>query len=166
MSCVHGKDPWQSAYDEMRFFQGKSIEGVDTKTLNGKIVCGYQGWFNTPDDGYSLGWKHYSSEVGRRKGQFKPGFSSIEFWPHTSEFPAEALTETKWRKKNGSPAKVFTSTHPGVVMKHFEWMQEYGIEAAFLQRFVGPTVTKSARFRKNNRILDNVRTAANATGRA
>ena len=32
-----------------------SAAKVDTSTLTGKIMCGYQGWFNCPDDGADLG---------------------------------------------------------------------------------------------------------------
>ena len=155
-------DTWEAAVKEMKKFDGVSVKGVDTGTLTGKIVCGYQGWFNTPDDGFNLGWKHYSGV----RGGFRPGSCSIDYWPHTSEFPEEALAATPWKKKDGTPAMVFTSTHPDVVMKHFEWMRDYGIEAAFLQRFSGSATRSPATFRNNNRVLDNVRAAANATGRA
>ena len=42
----------------MRPFTGVSNRGVDTRTLTGKVMSGYQGWFNTPDDGAGRGWVH------------------------------------------------------------------------------------------------------------
>jgi len=45
------------AIREMKTFRGESVKGVDTSTLTGKTICGYQGWFNTLDDGFDLGWK-------------------------------------------------------------------------------------------------------------
>lgn len=159
-SLTHAGE-WEDAIREMKRFRGTSVKGVDTSTLKGKIVCGYQGWFGTPNDGYTSSFTHYAN-----KGKFRPGFCSIDYWPHTAEFPKEALAKTPWKKKDGSTAMVFTSAHPAVVLTHFKWMQQYGIEAAFLQRFVRPSTTNPGIFRKNNRVLDNVRAAANATGRA
>ena len=40
-------------------------EAVDAKTLTGKVMYGYQGWFNCEGDGADLGWTHWS----RRRNQ-------------------------------------------------------------------------------------------------
>src|SRR4051812_4648284 len=40
----------------MRVFAGTSHPEVDTSTLNGKVMCGYQGWFTAEGDGTALGW--------------------------------------------------------------------------------------------------------------
>ena len=50
-------------------------------SIIGKILCGYQGWFNAEGDGADLGWKHYMN-----KGKFEPGMCSIDFWPDMTEF--------------------------------------------------------------------------------
>ena len=84
------KVTWESALSEMKAFSGKSVKGVDTSTLRGKIVTGYQGWFNTPNDGAGLNWKHYSGKGGK----FEPGTLSVDFWPHTAEFQESSLEET------------------------------------------------------------------------
>jgi hypothetical protein len=37
-------EPWLHSY------AGPSQSDVDATTLDGKVLCGYQGWFNTPCD--------------------------------------------------------------------------------------------------------------------
>ncbi len=153
---------WETALADMRPFTGPSIKGVDTTTLNGKIVTGYQGWFNTPNDGFGLGWKHYQHP----NGKFQPGSVSVDYWPHTAEFDQSKLEETSFRKQDGSKAMVYSSVQADVVDTHFRWMKEYGIEAAFLQRFAEPSTGSPRHFRHNNRVLERVRSSANAHGRA
>ena len=38
----------------------KNVQPVDPGTLTGKVMVGYQGWFNCPKDGSELGWKHWA----------------------------------------------------------------------------------------------------------
>src|SRR5205807_1471077 len=38
-------EPW------LRPCTGPTRTDVDATTLDGKVLCGYQGWFNTPGDG-------------------------------------------------------------------------------------------------------------------
>src|SRR5262245_4691838 len=57
----------------LRPYDGPSAPGVDCSTLTGKVMCGYQGWYTTPEDGSGRGWRHYPA-----KGQFKPGFCGID----------------------------------------------------------------------------------------
>src|SRR3954464_650030 len=40
-------------------YDGPSEHGVDTSTLTGKVMCGYQGWFNCDGDGAGRGWAHW-----------------------------------------------------------------------------------------------------------
>ncbi|MGY8719902.1 MAG: hypothetical protein ACKVI3_19210, partial [Verrucomicrobiia bacterium] len=41
-------------------YTGSSVTGVDTSTLDGKVMTGYQGWFNAKGDGANLGWTHWA----------------------------------------------------------------------------------------------------------
>ena len=45
--------PWPRPY------AGPSRSDVDATTLDGKVLCGYQGWFNTPCDGAGFGFTHW-----------------------------------------------------------------------------------------------------------
>ena len=57
---------------------------VDVRTLTGKVVCGYQGWFRGEGDGSNNGWHHYGGRHG-----FSPGDAGIEIWPDVREIPAK-----------------------------------------------------------------------------
>lgn len=146
-------------------FDGISNPGVDTSTLDGKVIVGYQGWFNTPEDGSHLDWKHYRSEKKDLYEMFRPGASSIDYWPDMSEFDNDEKYRTGFRHPDGSPAYVFSSRNPKTVSRHFKWMKEYGIHAAAVQRFThelweSPTITAN-----RNQVLSYVRAAANEHGR-
>jgi hypothetical protein len=134
-------------------------DGVDVSTLDGKVVCGYQGWFRCEGDGANNGWHHYAPG-----GKFEPGNSHIEMWPDTREFPAADLFATPFQFPDGTPAQVFSSHRKSTVDLHFKWMREYGIDGAFIQRFA--TTTRDRRFREPmDTVLDHCRAAAAANGR-
>ena len=102
-----------------------SAAKVDTSTLTGKIMCGYQGWFNCPTDGADLGWTHWARHNGPEMG---PGSATVDLWPDVSQYDADELYSTKFRLANGQPAKVFSSHNRKTVRRHFKWMQESGID--------------------------------------
>jgi hypothetical protein len=132
---------------------------VDTSTITGKVVTGYQGWFRCEGDGSNNGWHHYGA-----KGKFEPGYAGIEMWPDVSELTAEEKFATGFRNADGSVAHVFSSVKEATVRRHFEWMRDYGIDGAFLQRFA--VQTRDKRFRDPmDQVLGHCRASANATGR-
>ncbi len=127
--------------------------------LDGKVMCGYQGWFRVPEDGSQNGWHHYSP--GKT---FEPGKCGIDLWPDVRELAAEERFATGFKMVDGSVAEVFSSVRRATVQLHFQWMLEYGIDGVFLQRFVAST--RDPRFRKPaDEVLDSCRSAATATGR-
>ena len=131
-----------------------------TDFAEGKVYCGYQGWFRSEGDGTASGWQHYSAG-----GRFEPGSCSIDLWPDVRELPAAARALTGFNHPDGSAAEVFTSAHRGTVRTHFEWMRDYGIDGAFLQRFA--VSTRDARLRPPmDDILKYVGEAASATRRS
>jgi hypothetical protein len=143
----------------MRPYDGPSAPGVDCATLTGKAICGYQGWFSTPADGSGRGWRHYPA-----RGQFKPGFCTIDLWPDVSELDADEKYATPFRHKDGKPAEVFSSHNRKTVLRHFQWMQQYGIDGVFLQRF-GVETLDPKNLRHCNMVLAHCREGANRYGR-
>jgi len=135
---------------------------VDVSTLTGKVMCGYQGWFNTPDDGAGLGWTHWAR---RRQEPFAPGNVTVDLWPDVSEYAPEELFETGFRHADGRPAKVFSSHNRATVDRHFQWMREYGIDGAFVQRFANGLHSDALRGHKDA-VLAHARAGANRHGRA
>jgi hypothetical protein len=145
---------------EMKPFAGESLSGVDRSTLAGKVMCGYQGWFTAEGDGSGRGWTHYG-----RGGRFEPGRCSIDLWPDVGEFDADEKFATAFRHADGSAAQVFSSIHPKTVDRHFRWMQEYGIDGAFVQRFAVETFA-AKNLRHCNTVLAHCRDGANRHARA
>lgn len=105
---------------------------VDPSTLTGKVMCGYQGWFNCEGDGANLGWTHWARRRGQTPG---PGNVTVDLWPDVSEYGEDELFTTQFKLADGSTAKVFSSYHRATVSRHFRWMKDYGIDGVFLQRF-------------------------------
>lgn len=61
----------------------------------------------------------------------------FDFFPDTSAYPSECLFDTGFEFANGTTAKLYDNTCAGVVDLHFKWMQQYGIDGVFVQRFYG-----------------------------
>jgi len=137
---------------------------VDATTVHGKVMCGYQGWFRCPGDAANMGWIHWSGDQTR----IAPDTLTFDMWPDVSEydldslFPAEGFTHP-----DGTQAYLFTSDSATVVLKHFEWMREYGLDGIWLQHFAVdlPGGPLPERYASRMSVLNHVREAAKATGR-
>jgi hypothetical protein len=140
-------------------YRRDSMAGVDPSTLHQKILCGYQGWFTAPDDGAGRGWTHYG-----RGGRFEPGRCHIDLWPDVSDLDEDEKFATPLRHEDGSTAYVFSSHHRKTVLRHFRWMQEYGIDGAFVQRFAVETF-HPPNLHHCNTVLTHCREGANRSGR-
>lgn len=150
-----GNTPGNSDFNSLGddFVAHKDGEPYDT--YMGLIMAGYQGWFGTPGDGSPMtqvpnqGWYHY-----RESEMFRPGVlrNSIDFWPDMREYevqytpgdmyPASGGSESAYSASpfllpDGSHATLFSSYDESTVMLHFKWMQQYGLDGVFMQRFVG-----------------------------
>ena len=147
--------------DVLRPYDGPSVAGVDPTTLTGKVMTGYQGWFNCEGDGAGLGWTHWARN---RHKTFGPGNVTVDFWPDVSEYDDDELYTTAFTYADGTPARTFSSHNRKTVVRHFQWMAEYGIDGAFVQRFTHSLHDKTKRCHKD-KVLSSAREGANRYGR-
>ena len=133
---------------------------IDPGTLAGKVMVGYQGWFNAEGDGARRGYNHWT----RGGAKPAPGNVRVDLWPDLSEFPAAERFPTELVHADGSRAEVFSSFLRPTVVRHFAWMQEHGIDGAFLQRFIN-SLGRGTSLAANNAVLENVRAGARQHGR-
>lgn len=137
---------------------------IDPGTLTGKVLCGYQGWFRCPTDGARLGWVHWSRDPLR----LTPRSLTVEMWPDMKEYSLEErFAVPGFSHADGQPAVLFSSAHPRTVLRHFEWMRDYGIDGAWLQHFVVdlPGEGSAERYATRLATLRHVARAAEQTGR-
>lgn len=145
--------------------QLKAQDVVDATTWNNKIMAGYQGWFRTPGDRPgSKSWAHVFNVRGDT-AKLLPARLALDTWPDMSQYDADEKTVVPgWTNPDGSPATMYSAQNPKTVLRHFQWMKQYGIDGAWLSEFCGS-------FRNGKpdsamyTIMKNVQAAATATGR-
>ena len=147
--------------ETLRPYDGPVERGVDTSTLAGKLMAGYQGWFNAEGDGAGRGWNHWSKD---RKAP-GPANIRVDLWPDLSEFGPGELFPSDFTRPDGTRVPLFSSFRPETVLRHFAWMREYGLHGAFVQRFPVDLGNPKA-LRHNNTVLAHCREGANRNGRA
>ena len=128
-------------------------------SYEGLVMCGYQGWHDCEGDGADRDWGHYVPD----HGYFGPEHCKIDVWPETSEY--EKLYETGFKYADGTTAYIQSPYDYSTVDTHFRWMQEYGIDGVFMQRFIGYTSNPKLNNHFNT-ILSHAKTAANKYQRA
>ena len=143
---------------------------VDSSTLRGRVMCGYQAWFRCPGDDSGIGWYHWV----RSRNEFRAGLLTVDMWPDVSLYPeSETFPVPGFTHPDGSQARLFTSDSKSVVARHFELLRDYGIDGVWLQRFVvglpgkGPLPPELCEKYSvsHQRITGSIRESAEATGR-
>ncbi len=135
-------------------------------TLNGLILCGYQGWFATPTDGASQSWKHYSTSTQRLGQLFEPGACSIDMWPDMREYDSGEQYATAFTNPDGTKASIFSSYKLKTSLLHFRWMEEYGLDGVILQRFVTSIRSAGSLRNFNDTVMIHTLKAAKAYNKA
>ena len=143
-------------------YGGPAADGVDASTLTGKVMCGYQGWFGAAGDGSGprLAWPHWT----RRSGKPADGTITVDLWPDVSELGPDERFATKMNLADARQAEVFSSFVKPTVLRHFQWMRDYGIDGVFVQRFIS-SLRKHESLQRCNAVLSNCREGASRFGR-
>lgn len=131
--------------------QIKHSEQTLYPNYKGLIMAGYQGWFRAAGDG--SGANHFAYGDEKRSG--------IDMWPDISEY--EKTYPTPWKLANGETARFFSSYDKSTIDLHFKWMQDYGVDGVFMQRFFG---NAKSRDKASSTILANAFRAASDKKRA
>jgi len=141
-------------------FVSATALAIDTNySLIGKVMCGYQGWFNAPGDGASRGWVHWG-----RNRDFSPTKCTVDMWPDMTEMGAsEKFLASGFY--DGIDHYVFSSHNYDTVVRHFQWMWDYGIDGVYLQRFANGTIPGSLSVNHKNDVLDYCKAGANLYGK-
>jgi len=105
------------------FGQNKHSSETLYPTYKGLIMAGYQGWFRAEGDGSQSTRYVYGNE----------NHSGIDVWPDVTEY--EKTYPTPFKLPNGHQARFFSSVDKSTIDLHFKWMQQYGIDGVFMQRF-------------------------------
>jgi hypothetical protein len=122
-------------------------------SYKGLVMAGYQGWFRAAGDGSAT--KRYAYGDDNRSG--------VDMWPDVSEY--EKTYETPHKLADGTPARFFSSLDKSTVDLHFKWMQQYGVDGVFMQRFFDDTHNEN-RKKESSQILQNAFEAASKYKRA
>lgn len=111
---------------------------TDLNNMQGKGVAGYQAWFRANDTRTDTGWYHWSNSGNH------PAADNVhtEMYPYTADYTTNGATLYQsglGNLGNGDPALLFNSTDKEIIDTHFEWMKEYDIDGAAIQRFYSST---------------------------
>lgn len=105
---------------------------IDRDGVAGRVLCGYQGWFTAEGDGAGLGWRHW--RIADREAP-QGSRIAVDMLPDVSELAAEERFASDVAGADGKPIEFFSSHQSATVLRHFQWMRDYGIDGAFVQRF-------------------------------
>jgi glycoprotein endo-alpha-1,2-mannosidase len=155
-ACINKGEEETADDADVTIRQSKHTTSSKFMSYKGLVMAGYQGWFNCEGDGADRGWTHYS-----KNGEFEDGSCTIDYWPEMDEY--EVKYKTPFTFADGSPAYVFSSYDESTVDLHFRWMNEYGIDGVFMQRFFS-VLTNENRLNHNDKVLRSAIKAANKYG--
>lgn len=134
---------------------------IDREGLAGRVLCGYQGWFNAEGDGADLQWHHWLIRDPSLPGGTRPG---IDMLPDVGELGLNERFASDLAGADGRPVELFSSYVRPTVLRHFRWMRDYGIDGVFVQRF-GVALRDPKRLAHFTKVLGSCRDGALEHGR-
>ena len=135
----------------------RAAPAVDPSTLNGKVLLGYQGWFNCPGDGSpGSNWRSWA------RGAPSADTLTVDLYPDLRELDRDELCPAPGLTIGGKPAFLYSAWNPKTVLRHFRWMKEYGLDGVLVQRFVTTIAGKRA---GGDVLLKNIIAGAAESGR-
>jgi hypothetical protein len=151
----------------MRIFQFVSLvwiaaaplaaRAADSPALDGKVLFGYQGWFDCPSESApARTWSHWARRAPSAETLV------IDMYPDLREFDRDELCAIPGMSVGDKPAYLFSARNAKTVVRHFRWMREYGLDGVLVQRFIGGTARNRA---EGDVVLRNIMAAAEQTGR-
>ena len=110
----------------------KARDSVDSSTLTGKLIMGYQGWFNCPGDGTKVGWWHWFTGPRRARGL------AARTPPITLRAEQCVARRARRRRQSGESAERREPGNGGA--RNSPWTQQDGLDEASpcSVRAVGP----------------------------
>jgi hypothetical protein len=135
---------------------------IDATTLHKKVLCGYQGWFRAGGDRGAV-WDHWNRDWSTPPRTNALDMLTFDMWPDESEY-THKYAVPGFTYPGGAQAYLYSAQDQQTIDKHFDWMQEYGIDGVVVQRFVTQTPPDNVQAWKTN-VLRYVRAAAIRTGR-
>ena len=118
----------------------RAADRVDASTLEGKVLLGYQGWFSCPGDGSPHNnWRSWS------RGVPSATTLTVDLYPDLRELGPDEPCQVPGMTIDGKPAYRYSAWHRKTVLRHFQWIKQYGLDGVFVQRFVGTVADKRAR---------------------
>ncbi|MCU0782543.1 MAG: glycoside hydrolase family 71/99-like protein [Verrucomicrobia bacterium] len=130
---------------------------VDSSTLQGKVLFGYQGWFGCAGDGSSnRNWRSWARGTPAAKTL------TIDMYPDLRELDPDERYPVPNMTIGGKPAFLYSANNRKTVLRHFQWMKEYGLDGVLVQRFLGSTRGKR---NSGDVVLKNVMAGAEKYGR-
>jgi hypothetical protein len=139
----------------------QAVARVNPTTLDGRLIFGFQGWFGCPGDPPGAGrpWPHWFIH-----NRVSTTTAVTDFLPDVSSLPANERCPTGLVSRAGGPIAVFSDQNSATVLRQFQDMRAHNLDGVAVQRFV-ISITSDQMRMWTNRVLANVRNAAESTGR-
>ena len=134
---------------------------IDHDGLDGRVLCGYQGWFTAEGDGADLDWNHWRTRDRAAPGGWRP---TVDLLPDTAELGPDERFPLRFADGPGGSVDVYSAHMRATVIRHFRWMREHGIDGVFVQRF-GATLANPSKLTHATKVLASCRDGALEHGR-